>query len=325
MKSHLINKFLKDNKLDFYLITNNDLHLNESPNLDLKDIYKLLKFDCTRGYILFFINKLIFFTDSRYTLAAKKFFKNNCEIYDLSETSIVDYLLSQNKNLSGILDSKLISIKEFREINSKLEKNKIIITPQSKNFFLKNYYPNFNISYPLSMPKYLIPRPFIKNLKWIKSKLKTDGILIWNNAQVGYLLNLRSFELWNSTKPFAGLFIPKKNINPILITNHSNLKKVSKISKSFHILKEEKFIKYLKSSNLTNIETSYEFLNLNMYMRLSNFLNVSETKINISKYMGIKTLKEIKNIESCHIEDGLAVLKFIICLLYTSPSPRDPT
>ena len=51
MKSQLINKFLKDNKLDFYLITNNDLHLNESPNLDLKDIYKLLKFDCTRGYI----------------------------------------------------------------------------------------------------------------------------------------------------------------------------------------------------------------------------------------------------------------------------------
>ena len=242
MKSQLINKFLKDNKLDFYLITNNDLHLNESPNLDLKDIYKLLKFDCTRGYILFFINKLIFFTDSRYTLAAKKYFKNNCEIYDLSETSIVDYLLSQNKNLSGILDSKLISIKEFREINSKLEKNKIIITPQSKNFFSKNYYPNFNISYPLSMPKYLIPRFFIKNLKWIKSKLKTDGILIWNNAQVAYLLNLRSFELWNSTKPFAGLFIPKKNINPILITNHSNLKKVSKISKSFHIFKEEKFI-----------------------------------------------------------------------------------
>ena len=105
MKFQLINKFLKDNKLDFYLITNNDLHLNESPNLDLKDIYKLLKFDCTRGYILFFKNKFIFFTDSRYTLAAKKFFKNNCEIYDLSKTSIVDYLLSQNKNLSGILEN----------------------------------------------------------------------------------------------------------------------------------------------------------------------------------------------------------------------------
>ena len=143
MKSQLINKFLKDNKLDFYLITNNDLHLNESPNLDLKDIYKLLKFDCTRGYILFFINKFIFFTDSRYTLAAKKFFKNNCEIYDLSETSIVDYLLSQNKDLSGIIDSKLISIKEFREFNSKLEKNKIINV--AKIEIAKNLYPSLCI------------------------------------------------------------------------------------------------------------------------------------------------------------------------------------
>ena len=143
MKSQLINKFLNDNKLDFYLITNNDLHLNESPNLDLKDIYKLLKFDCTRGYILFFINKFIFFTDSRYTLAAKKFFKNNCEICDLSETSIVDYLLSQNKNLSGILDSKLISVKEFREMNSKLERNKITIHPQSKKPILQELLSKF--------------------------------------------------------------------------------------------------------------------------------------------------------------------------------------
>ena len=59
------------------------------------------------------------------------------------------------------------------------------------------------------MPKYLIPRKFNDNLKKIKNNLKTEGILIWNNAHVAYLLNLRSFELWNSTKPFAGLFISK--------------------------------------------------------------------------------------------------------------------
>ena len=323
MKSQLINKFLKDNKIDFYLITNNDLHLNESPNLYLKDIYKLFKFDCTRGYILFFINKFVFFTDSRYTIAAKKFFKNKCEIYNLSETSITDYLISQNKNLTGILDSKLISVKEFREINSKLEKNKIIILPQHKNLFFKDYYPNFNISYPMSMPKYLIPRPFIKNLKWIRSKLKTDGILIWNNAQVAYLLNLRSFELWNSTKPYAGLFISKKNIKPILITNNLNLKKITKIRNSFNILKESKFIKFLQKSKYNNIETSYEFLNLNIYLRLSKLLNLSETSINISKYMGKKTSNEIKNIESCHVEDGLAIIKFIIQFKQKKINPKN--
>ncbi len=323
MKSHLIKKFLKDNKIDFYLITNNDLHLNESPNLDLKEIYKLFKFDCTRGYILFFINKFVFFTDSRYTLAAKKFFKNNCEIYDLSEITIVEYLIMQDKELSGTLDPKLISVKEFTELKSKLEKNKIIIYPQFKNFFKKNYYPNFNISYPLSMPKYLIPRKFNDNLKKIKKNLKTEGILIWNNAHVAYLLNLRSFELLNSTKPFAGLFIPKKNIKPILITNNFKLNKISKISNSFHIFQEVKFIQFLKSSKLKSIETSYEFLNLNVYLCLSKFLDLSETGIDISKYLGVKTSKEIKNIESCHIEDGLSVVKFIFDLKQKNINPKN--
>ena len=323
MKPLLIKKFLKDKKYDFYLITNNDLHLNESPNLDLKDIYRLFKFDCTRGYVLFFNNKFIFFTDSRYTLAAKKFFKNNCEIYNLSEITIVDYLIMQNKKLSGALDSKLISVKEFRELNSKLEKNKIIIHPQFKNFFKKKYYPNFNISYPLSMPKYLIPRKYNDNLNKIKNNLKTDGILIWNNAFVAYLLNLRSFELSNSTKPFAGLFIPKKNIKPVLITKNFKLNKISKISKNFNIFGEEKFIQFLKQSKFKNIETSYEFLNLNLYMRLSIFFNLFETRINISKYLGVKTSKEIKNIKSCHIEDGLAVIKFIIDLKQKNINPKN--
>ncbi len=323
MNPNLIKKFLKDKKLDFYLITNNDLHLNESPNLDLKDIYNLFKFDCTRGYVLFFIDKFVFFTDSRYTLAAKKFFKNNCEIYNLSEITIVDYLIMQNKNLSGTLDSKAISVKEFRELNSKLEKNKIIFYPQLKNFFKKKYYPNFNISYPFSMPKYLIPRKFNDNLKKIKNNLKTEGILIWNNAHVAYLLNIRSFELLNSTKPFAGLLIPKKNIKPVLITNNFNINKISKISNNFNIFSEEKFIQYLKLSKFKSIETSYEFLNLNVYMRLSKFLNLSETKINISKYLGVKTSKEIGNIEACHIEDGLSVVKFIIDLKQKNINPKN--
>ena len=115
----------------------------------------------------------------------------------------------------------------------------------------------------------------------------------------------------------------KKNIKPVLITNNSNLNKISKISKSFNIFREEKFIQFLKLSKFKNIETSYEFLNLNIYMRLSKFLNLSETRINISKYLGVKTSKEIKNIETCHIEDGLAVLKFIIDLKQKNINPKN--
>ena len=40
----------------------------------------------------------------------------------------------QNKKLSGVLDSKLISVKEYREINSKLQKNNINIFLSQKIF-----------------------------------------------------------------------------------------------------------------------------------------------------------------------------------------------
>ena len=40
------------------------------------------------------------------------------------------------------------------------------------------------------MPKRLIPRQFNENLNKIKNNLKTEGILIWNNSHVAYLLNL---------------------------------------------------------------------------------------------------------------------------------------
>ena len=51
-KIKLIQKFLKNNKLDFFLFTNSDIHLNENPNLISKDIYNLVNFDCSGGYLL---------------------------------------------------------------------------------------------------------------------------------------------------------------------------------------------------------------------------------------------------------------------------------
>ena len=87
------------------------------------------------------------------TIGQKKILSSNVLVVGAGGLGcpIVDYLTMQKKKLTGILDSKLISIKEFREMNSKLQKNNIYIHLPSENFLKKNYYPNFNISYPLSM------------------------------------------------------------------------------------------------------------------------------------------------------------------------------
>ena len=260
-KVKLIQKSLSGCKNKFLLITNNDLHLNESPNLNQKDIYNLTGFDCSFGFLLIFNDKIIFFTDSRYTLAAVQFFPRKIKIYDIREKSLCDYLINLGSNFNGFVDIKLISTQQFLDFNEILSKSNIKILPLKDKIYNKEYYPDFNRSYPFGLPKNCIPRNYEKNIQWIKIRIKFEGLLIWNNSHIAYILNIRSFELDNSTKPFAGLFIPKKNLKPIIISNNPRLKNITKIKNNFELLSFEKFKFYLKKNNFKKIEFEFNYTN----------------------------------------------------------------
>ena len=211
-KVKLIQKFLISSKNKFLLITNNDLHLNESPNLNQKDIYNITGFDCSFGFLLIFTDQIILFTDSRYTLAAAKFFSNKIKIYDIRKKSLCDYLINLGSNFNGLVDAKLISTQQFLDFNKILSNANIKILPLKNAIYQKDYFPDFNRSYSFSLPKNYTPRNYEKNIQWVKKRIKSEGLLIWNNSHIAYILNIRSFELDNSTKPFAGLFVPKKKL-----------------------------------------------------------------------------------------------------------------
>ena len=313
-KVQLIQRFLIDNNYKFYLITNNDIHLNESPNLFQKDIYNISGFDCSHGYLLIFIDRIVFFTDSRYTLAASKFFPKSIKVYDLRNKSLSKYIIALGSNFKGIVDTKLISTQQFLDLNKHLSPAKITIHPLKAHIYQKVYFPDFNRSYAFSLPKNYIPRSYDKNILWAKNRINSEGLLIWNNAHVAYLLNIRSFELDNSTKPFAGLFIPKKNAKPIIISNNSNLNKISKIKNNFQLLSFEKFKSFLERNNFKKIEFEFKYTNYEIYYSLKKFLQIFETPINIDKYLSQKTKVEQKNIIKCHYEDGLTMTKFLIQL-----------
>ena len=314
LKINIIQKFLNKNNFSFYIITNSDIHLNESPNLNQKDIYNLTGFDCSNGYLLILRKKIIFFTDSRYTLAASKFFNKNCEILDLKNHSISYYLCNSLPNTTGLIDPKLISIKEIFNHREKLDKSNIKVILNVKNIFKKNYYPDFGTSYPFSLPKYCIPRTYIDNIKWLQSNLKSEGIIIWNNSHVAYLLNIRSFEIQNSTKPFAGLFISRKNIKPIIISNNKFLKKIDKINKNFNFMSQKEFISYIIKAKIKTIETNFSYTNFHVYISLFKNILIKDSKINIDKKISQKSRIEFNNIKQCHIQDGLSVTKFILYL-----------
>ncbi len=311
-KINLIQKFLKNNKLNFFLFTNSDIHLNESPNLILKDIYNLVSFDCSRGYLLVLENRIVFFTDSRYTLAASIHFDKSVLILDLKNNSIPDLINSFGFDYNGAIDPNLISINEFISISKELKKNNNKIIPIKKFPLKKNYFPDFNKSYSFSLPKIYTPRNYMSNLFWLKKKLKSDGLLIWNNAHIAYLLNIRSFELENSTKPFAGLFIFKGNKKPIIISNNKFLNRIVKIKNKFHVMTEKIFTNYINMQKIKSIELDYKYSNLNIYLSLIKLCKIQNSKINLDKFISKKTNVEFNNISLAHKEDGLSLTKFII-------------
>ena len=309
-----IQNFLVNFKYDFILITNNDLHLNESPNLLCKDIFNLCGFDCSNGYLIIFKNEISFFTDSRYLLAANKFFKKNVKVYDLQKYPITEFLLKINSSSVGIVDPKLISANMFVSLNKILFKKNIKLIPHKKLPYKKNYYPDFKYSYAFSLPSSIVARPFRDNLNLIKKKLNSDGALIWNNSHVAYLLNLRSFELDNSTKPFAGLFIFKKSEKPVLITKNSSLININKIKKNFKVLNQSKFIDYIFSKKLTSISSDLNEINFEIYKKISKRIKILQTKVDIDLLKSKKTNIEIKNIKFCHGEDAISMIKFIFLI-----------
>ncbi len=311
-KIRYIQKYLVRKNYSFYLVTNSDMHLNENPNLNQKDIYCLTNFDCSNGFLLILQKKSLFFTDSRYTLAAEKHFNSKCNIYDLKYYSITDYIVKLGHGIKGLIDSKLISINEINNLKKKLCEFDIKFIFNSKNIFNKNYFPKFNTSYPFSLPKYCAPKSYIDNIKWIRSKLNFDGILIWNNSHIAYLLNIRSFEIINSTKPFAGLYISKQTSKPILISKNKYLKQIKKINENFYIFSQHKFINHIKNKKIRSIELQFKYTNYDIYLLLNKYFHINETKIDFDKRISQKTKTEFENIRLCHIQDGLSLTRFIL-------------
>ena len=321
MNQFLIKKIradLKKSKYDGCLITNNDIHLNENTNKELKPVFQVLGFDSSFCYIIIIKKKIALFTDKRYLLQAKvQFLKKNIEIYEFTYKNI-NLFLNKNFKYGSILyvDPSRISLNTFKEIKKNIFPSASTLLPCKNSFFSsdKNIKPSFDKSLPFSLPVTHTPRSLNENIEYIKSNLKSDAFLIWDNSQIGHLLNIRSFEIDNSTKPFAGLLIVKKGKN-IIISDNPSIQKISKFNKNFKILSYISFFNNFKVLNIKNIETDFNKINLYIFqnIRLKN-VNILETKIDISKYISVKQPKEFANINKAQFEDGLAVTKFLLFL-----------
>ena len=245
------------------------------------------------------------------------FLKKKIYIYEYNYINI-NLFLNNNFQFGSILgiDPNRVSLTEFKEIKKNIFSSSSTLIPFKSIFFSndKSLIPDFKKSLIFSLPKTHIPRTMDKNILYIQSKIKKDAILIWDNSHIAYLLNIRSFELNNSTKPFAGLLIRKKGKH-IILSNNPFMKTISKFTNHFDIMPYHIFIKKIKTFKLQNIEVDFNKINLTLYQSLKfSSIEVSKTLLNLSHYISIKTKNEISNINKAQYEDGLALIKFILFL-----------
>ena len=152
----------------------------------------------------------------------------------------------------------------------------------------------------------------IKRLNKILNKKQLDSIFISAPENVAWLLNIRGSDNPNSPIPNARLILDKENN----IYFFSNLKKINTIKKKINYRK----IKFYSFSNFYYVllklnSTNFSIDSLSCSIFYQSLIE-SRYKINCFEdpIYGLKSIKnsvEIKNMKNAHIQDGVALTKFL--------------
>ena len=310
-----IKKILKMYNLDGYLVPKNDEYFNEYVNPSSDRLKFISNFSGSAGFAIILKNKNYLFIDGRYTIQARIQSGNKFKIFTVPHKFPKD-VLKMKKKLKIGFDPKLHSEKH---INFLFDIKNFILKPVNKNLIditWKNkpkdsIKPFFYLSKKDSGQSY---REKITKVKNILLKNKVDYLLVTAPENVAWILNIRGFDTAFSPIPNARLLINDKGD----VSLFSQLKKIKKIKKIFP--KQIRFYSNDKIENkLRNLWRNNIWLDsLTCSIHYKNLLKKKNKTIEkldpIYFLKSIKNYTEIKNMKKCHLEDGVALTKFLFWL-----------
>jgi len=301
----LIKKFGKYD-IDGYIIPKNDEFFSEYAATDRLKI--ISNFSGSTGLAVVLRKKNYLFVDGRYTIQAQlesgKLFKI-IEIHKFWPHKILKKLtlgfdpnLHTKKQLFGYFGKSL----RLKQINNNLideiYKKKTIKT--KKFFSLKNSVAGENF------------KTKINKIRKILKSNKADYLFISAPENVAWILNIRGSDNPNSPMPNCRLIIGKtKEI--FLITQKEKASKIIKeeklsIKQIINPNKLKDLIRKLKGKKFIIDPLSCSILNEKIIKSKFKIINKDDP---CYKLKSIKNLSEIKHMINAHIEDGVALTKFI--------------
>ena len=313
-----LKRLFKNYNIDGYIVPKNDAYFSEFSSPDRLKI--ISNFSGSAGYAIILKKKNFLFVDGRYTIQAKIESGKQFKIVEVPVYSPKDFLNRVGQKLNLGFDPHLFtnfSIKKNFGKNCNLIPIKDnLIDIISKKINKKSITAFYNLD--KSIVGESIDNKINKVIKSIKAK-NIDNIFISAPENVAWLLNLRGKDHPNSPIPNCKLILTKDK----KIYFFSCPKKIFKIKKikdykKLQFVKYENFekvIEVLKGKNFSIDKLSCSIFNENT---IKSFFKI---KSNIDPCYSMKSIKnklEINNMINAHIEDGVALTKFIFWIKNTN-------
>jgi len=301
----LRSKFIH-HKIDGYVIPKNDQFFSEYAAEDRLKI--ISNFSGSAGLAIVLKKISYLFVDGRYTIQAQQQSGKKFKIIEIHKFLPFKII----KNLKLGFDPSLFTRKQLNVYFN----NSLILKPINKNLVDEIYKDKTSKNKIFfSLTNKVAGKTFqskINNVRNILKRNKADYLFVSAPENVAWLLNIRGSDNPNSPIPNCRLIIGKDK-ELFLITQKEKTLKIIKDKK----LSKKQIINPKKFKDLINKLKGYKFIIDSLSCSLLNE-NIIKSKFKIInkddpcyKLKSIKNSSEIKHMINAHIEDGLALTKFI--------------
>ena len=298
------------NNLDGYLIPKNDAYFSEFSKPDR--LRTISNFSGSAGYAVILKKENFLFVDGRYTIQAQLQSGKHFKIIEVPKYSHVNILKKYKEKLSIGFDPQLftsVSLKKFNKVCKLISIKENLI---DRIYKLKNknrVIPFYNINNRITGES--LKSKINRLINKIKSQ-NIENVFISAPENVAWLLNLRGKDNPNSPIPNSKIILTNKK----RIYFFSCPKKIFKMKKNI-FYKDFIFCEYKNFFKIVNNLKGKNFCIDELTCSLSNEM-IIKSKFKVKRYTdpcyemkSIKNNVEIEHMINSHVQDGLALTKFI--------------
>ncbi len=298
-----IKQFIVNNKIDGYIVPKNDKYFTEYSKVN--NLIKITNFTGSAGFALILRKHNYLFVDGRYTIQANNQSGGKFKILE------IPYVWP--KNISNIRNSKIgFDPKLFTDKTINLYfGGKVNLVPLEFNFKNKSekkinkiFYLNKHITGESSATK-------INKIKLYMKKNKINYLYVSASENVNWLLNIRGKDLPHSPLVNCKLIISNKGKSYLFI----NLKKINnnlkKYFKGIILCNEESLFKTISNLKKGNFSVDPNTCSIFEKQIIISRIKVTSQHDPIYDLKSVKNQTEINNCFKAHLEDGLALTKFL--------------